>query len=171
MSRGDPLLQPYRVEPVDFHAALADLRAVRDEVFVGEQGVPIEIEHDALDPLCAHVVARLLDGTPIGTARLTPDRHIGRMAVRAPWRGRQPVLLRFHLHPAVAARPANGDTQIVLTLPNGKEWLFLADVPFILAETAHLANPEGPRRSTQIVTALPEGESSISWAFLPAEPG
>ena len=88
MSRGDPLLQPYRVEPVDFHAALADLRAVRDEVFVGEQGVPVEIEHDALDPLCAHVVARLLDGTPIGTARLTPDRHIGRMAVRAPWRGR-----------------------------------------------------------------------------------
>lgn len=88
MSRGDPLLQPFRVEPVDFHAALAELRAVRDEVFVGEQGVPVEIEHDALDPLCAHVVARLLDGTAVGTARLTPDRHIGRMAVRAPWRGR-----------------------------------------------------------------------------------
>ncbi|MDQ0396397.1 heparinase II/III family protein [Labrys monachus] len=89
---------------------------------------------------------------------------------RAPWKGTQPVLLRFHLHPAVAARPANGDTQIVLTLPNGKEWLFLADVPFTLAETAHLANPEGPRRSTQIVTALPPGENTISWAFLPAEP-
>lgn len=88
MSRGDPLLQPFRVEPVEFHAALAELRAVRDEVFVGEQGVPVELEHDALDPLCAHVIARLLDGTPIGTARLTPERHIGRMAVRAPWRGR-----------------------------------------------------------------------------------
>lgn len=88
MSRGDPSLQPFRVEPVDFHAALDDLRTVRDEVFVGEQGVPVEIEHDALDPLCAHVIARLLDGTPVGTARLTPDRHIGRMAVRAPWRGR-----------------------------------------------------------------------------------
>ena len=88
MSRGDPLLQPFRVEPVDFHAALADLRAVRDEVFVSEQGVPVELEHDALDPLCAHVIARLVDGTPIGTARLTPERHIGRMAVRAPWRGR-----------------------------------------------------------------------------------
>lgn len=88
MSRGDPLLQPFRVEPVDFHAALAELRAVRDEVFVGEQSVPVELEHDALDPLCAHVIARLLDGTPVGTARLTPERHIGRMAVRAPWRGR-----------------------------------------------------------------------------------
>ena len=87
MSQGDPLLQPFRVEPADFHAALAELRAVRDEVFVGEQGVPVEVEHDAMDPLCAHVIARLLDGTPIGTARLTPDRHIGRMAVRRQARG------------------------------------------------------------------------------------
>ncbi|RZA19326.1 MAG: GNAT family N-acetyltransferase [Lysobacteraceae bacterium] len=88
MSRSDPSLQPFRVGVVDFHAALGELRAVRDEVFVGEQGVPVELEHDALDPLCTHVIARLLDGTPVGTARLTPDRHIGRMAVRAPWRGR-----------------------------------------------------------------------------------
>ncbi|MDI1253250.1 GNAT family N-acetyltransferase [Thermomonas sp.] len=88
MSQSDPLLQPFRVELVEFQQALAELRAVRDEVFVGEQNVPIELEHDALDPLCIHVIARLLDGTPIGTGRLTPERHIGRMAVRAPWRGR-----------------------------------------------------------------------------------
>jgi predicted GNAT family N-acyltransferase len=88
MSRVDPTLQPFRVQAVDFQSALAELRSVRDEVFVAEQGVPVEIEHDALDPACTHVLARLLDGTPIGTARLTPDRHIGRMAVRAPWRGR-----------------------------------------------------------------------------------
>ena len=87
MNTSDPLQQPFRIEAVDFQAALAELRAVRDEV-VGEQGVPVALEHDALDPLCAHVVARLLDGTPVGTGRLTPDRHIGRMAVRAPWRGR-----------------------------------------------------------------------------------
>ena len=88
MTRDDPSLQPFRVQVVDFQSALAELRGVRDEVFVGEQGVPVEIEHDALDPACTHVLARLLDGTPVGTARLTPDRHIGRMAVRAPWRGR-----------------------------------------------------------------------------------
>ena len=88
MSRDDPTLQPFRVQRVEFDAALAELRAVRDEVFVGEQGVPIALEHDALDPQCAHVLARLLDGTPVGTARLTPDRNIGRMAVRAAWRGR-----------------------------------------------------------------------------------
>lgn len=88
MSRDDPSLQPFRVQRVEFDAALADLRSVRDEVFVGEQGVPVQLEHDDLDPQCAHVLARLLDGTPVGTARLTPDRQIGRMAVRAPWRGR-----------------------------------------------------------------------------------
>lgn len=84
----DPSLQPFRVAVVDFDTALGDLRLVRDEVFVGEQNVPVELEHDALDPLCTHVIARLLDGTPVGAARLTPERHIGRMAVRAPWRGR-----------------------------------------------------------------------------------
>jgi predicted GNAT family N-acyltransferase len=88
VSQADPLLQPFRVESVEFNQALAELRAVRDEVFVGEQHVPIALEHDALDPLSTHVIARLLDGTPVGTGRLTPERHIGRMAVRAPWRGR-----------------------------------------------------------------------------------
>ncbi len=88
MSQADPLLQPFRVELVEFQQALAELRAVRDEVFVDEQHVPVELEHDAVDPLCTHVIARLLDGTPVGTGRLTPERHIGRMAVRAPWRGR-----------------------------------------------------------------------------------
>ena len=68
MSRDDPSLQPFRVQLVEFDAALAELRAVRDEVFVCEQGVPVELEHDALDPHCAHVLARLLDGTPVGTA-------------------------------------------------------------------------------------------------------
>ncbi len=88
MNQADPLLQPFRVELVDFQKALAELRAVRDEVFVSEQNVPVELEHDALDPLSTHVIARLMDGTPIGTGRLTTERHIGRMAVLAPWRGR-----------------------------------------------------------------------------------
>ena len=79
---------PFRVEVVAHAAALPDLRRVRDEVFVAEQGVPAELERDATrDPSCVHVLARLEDGTPIGTGRLTPDRHIGRMAVRKPWRG------------------------------------------------------------------------------------
>lgn len=80
--------QPFRVDPIDYHAGLADLRAIRETVFVQEQNVPIEEEWDALDPSCVHVIARALDGTPIGTGRLTPEHKIGRMAVLPEWRGK-----------------------------------------------------------------------------------
>ena len=37
----------------------------------------------------AHIVGlALADGRPVGTGRLLPDGHIGRMAVQAAWRGR-----------------------------------------------------------------------------------
>lgn len=62
-------------------------RVVRDEVFVGEQGVPVELEHDANDPACLHVLASMADGTAVATGRLLPDGHLGRIAVRRPWRG------------------------------------------------------------------------------------
>lgn len=78
----------FSVEVVDHAAGLADLRSIRDVVFVQEQQVPVEIERDALDPLCTHVLARDASGTPIGTGRLAPDGKIGRMAVLAAWRGR-----------------------------------------------------------------------------------
>ena len=78
----------FSVEPVGYEAALPQLRAVREAVFVREQGVPLELEWDALDPLCHHVIARDAQGQPIGTGRLTPERRIGRMAVLADWRGR-----------------------------------------------------------------------------------
>ncbi|RPE81519.1 GNAT family N-acetyltransferase [Vulcaniibacterium tengchongense] len=80
--------RPFRVEPVEFAAAREALHAVREAVFVREQGVPAGIERDALDPQCRHVLARDADGRPIGTGRLTPQRTIGRMAVLAEWRGR-----------------------------------------------------------------------------------
>jgi predicted GNAT family N-acyltransferase len=78
----------FRVEPVEYDAALPGLRAVREAVFVREQGVPLAMEWDELDPHCRHVLARDAAGQPIGTGRLTRERKIGRMAVRAEWRGR-----------------------------------------------------------------------------------
>jgi len=62
------------------------LRAVREQVFVREQAVPIQLEWDEFDPLCQHVVAEAA-GRAIGTGRLLPDGHIGRMAVLEAWRG------------------------------------------------------------------------------------
>lgn len=79
---------PFRVDPVAYEAGLSDLRSVREAVFVREQGVPLEMEWDELDPLCHHVIARDEAGQPIGTGRLTPDHRIGRMAVLADWRGK-----------------------------------------------------------------------------------
>ncbi len=80
--------QPFRVVPVDYGAALPDLRALRGAVFVGELAMPPGEEQDAIDPQCVHVLARALDGSAIGTGRLTPDRRIGRLAVLREWRGR-----------------------------------------------------------------------------------
>ncbi|MFI5682609.1 GNAT family N-acetyltransferase [Streptomyces sp. NPDC051636] len=44
--------------------------AVRKEVFVGEQGVPEDIEYDAYDAVAVHVLAVREDGVPLGTGRL-----------------------------------------------------------------------------------------------------
>ncbi|MFC5569219.1 GNAT family N-acetyltransferase [Lysobacter yangpyeongensis] len=78
----------FTVQGVDYQTALAQLRTVRETVFVREQGVPLELELDELDPQCHHVLALDAQGEPIGTVRLTPERKIGRMAVLAAWRGR-----------------------------------------------------------------------------------
>lgn len=61
---------------------------IRHEVFVVEQEVPIEIELDGSDPGCRHLLALDPDGRPIGTARMQPGGHIGRIAVLEEWRKR-----------------------------------------------------------------------------------
>ena len=64
-----------------------DATAIRFEVFVDEQKVPAEIELDDMDAVCLHAVAYDEAGKAVGTGRLLPDGHIGRMAVRQPGRG------------------------------------------------------------------------------------
>ena len=72
----------------DYAQGHARLHALRTTVFIEEQQVPAALERDALDPLSFHVMALDADGRLLGTARLTPDRRIGRMAVLATERGR-----------------------------------------------------------------------------------
>ena len=66
-------------------AEMAALRALRMAVFIEEQGVPEELEIDALDALAYHAVA-CVDDAIIGTGRLlvlpSGDALIGRMAVQ-----------------------------------------------------------------------------------------
>ena len=53
-----------------------------------EQGVPLELEWDQMDAQCDHALAYSDDGAAVGTGRLLPDGHIGRMAVLKEWRGK-----------------------------------------------------------------------------------
>ena len=78
----------FHVAPASWEADLADLRTVREQVFLIEQAIPPEDEWDALDGKSHHVLARDRDGRPIGTGRLTPGHMIGRMAVLTGWRGK-----------------------------------------------------------------------------------
>ena len=70
------------------------LSQVRFTVFVREQGVPPEIELDALDAdatRCVHAAAVDDAGAVIATGRLLldpPIPRVGRMAVLKAWRGR-----------------------------------------------------------------------------------
>ena len=77
----------YRVVVGDWQICGKDAALIRHEVFVVEQQVPLEEEMDARDAVCVHAVAYGEDGQAVGTGRLLPDGHIGRMAVRKPHRG------------------------------------------------------------------------------------
>src|SRR5690606_32197026 len=78
---------PFQVVALEPGADQAGPRAVREAVFIQEQGVPPALEIDDQDPRSRHVLARDAAGLPIGTARLTPEGRIGRMAVLREWRG------------------------------------------------------------------------------------
>ncbi len=77
-----------RVAIVQWTEAELGIRAIRETVFMREQGVPEELEWDGVDPACVHVLAWNETGAAVGTARLQPEGKIGRMAVLKEWRGR-----------------------------------------------------------------------------------
>jgi predicted GNAT family N-acyltransferase len=82
-------------------ADVAVAYAIRSEVFVGEQGVPIDLELDDLDATADHFLAYDDAGRPVGAGRLVieppgfegapdssaPVGHLGRLAVLGAARG------------------------------------------------------------------------------------
>jgi predicted GNAT family N-acyltransferase len=80
---------------------VATAYAIRSEVFVGEQGVPPDLELDDLDATADHFVAYDDAGRPVGAGRLViepprfegapdaavPVGHLGRLAVLVAARG------------------------------------------------------------------------------------
>ncbi|NJN47367.1 MAG: GNAT family N-acetyltransferase [Candidatus Competibacteraceae bacterium] len=79
--------QPFTVIVTNWETHAAALYAVRRQVFVEEQQVPEDLEQDDFDPVSQHVLALDQRDRPIGTGRLLPDGHIGRLAVLQSWRG------------------------------------------------------------------------------------
>jgi predicted GNAT family N-acyltransferase len=101
-----------RIELMQWEQARAHATPVRLVVFVEEQRVPAELEMDEKDASCVHAVA-FLDDRAVGTGRLLPDAHIGRMAVLKEFRGQGVggAILRQLMR---AARE-RGDREIVLS--------------------------------------------------------
>ena len=75
------------IQVVRWEEAEPALRVIRTAVFIHEQHVPEAMEWDEFDAISIHLLACNTIGQPVGTARLLPDGHIGRMAVLKEWRG------------------------------------------------------------------------------------
>jgi predicted GNAT family N-acyltransferase len=101
-----------RIELMSWENARAQASAIRLAVFVEEQGVPREIEMDEIDAQCVHALA-FEDGAAVGTGRLLPDGHIGRMAILKPWRGRG--IGSAILHSLIDAARRRGDREVMLS--------------------------------------------------------
>ena len=120
-----------QIELMSWKHAEPSASAIRLAVFVEEQGVPREIEMDEFDPKSLHALA-VRDGEAVGTARLLPDGHIGRMAVLKPWR-RRGIGSRL-LAAMVQAARARGESRVVLS----------AQVHALAFYRAHGFRAEGP---------------------------
>ncbi len=85
---------PFTVSLVSWHDGEPLLRAVREAVFMREQGVTPDLEWDGLDEVCRHALALNTKGDAIGCGRILPPEkdgpaHIGRIAVIKQWRGKK----------------------------------------------------------------------------------
>lgn len=74
------------VEVVSWKSCSHRLLKIRTAVFVEEQGVPEDLEHDHQDEGSIHVILQK-DGVDLATGRLLTDGHIGRVCVLKEFRG------------------------------------------------------------------------------------
>lgn len=102
-----------RIGFLSWNEARAEASRIRGIVFVDEQEVPAEMEMDENDPHCLHALAYAGERMAVGTGRLLPDGHIGRMAVLKEWR-RQGVGGAI-LEGLVAAARERGDREVALS--------------------------------------------------------
>ncbi len=76
--------------------------------------------------------------------------------------------VRFHLHPQVQSSLVQGGTQVLLKLPTGRGWRFIASGGTVsLEDSIYLGNRQDVRRSRQIVISgvLAPAETTVKWAL------
>ena len=79
-----PQRQPYDLQ------SLLDCIVIREQVFISEQHVPIEIEQDGKDSECGHILL-WTEGIPVGTLRFRETEEgikLERIAILKEYRGR-----------------------------------------------------------------------------------
>lgn len=101
----------------DWETQRSGAQPLRLEVFVLEQHVPLDLEWDEMDAVSVHALACTGDGSVVGTGRLLPDGHLGRMAVRRDMRRRgvgSAILLAL-----MGTARRRGDRSVVLSAQIG----------------------------------------------------
>lgn len=107
----------------------------------------IRASHDGYRRAFGIVCERTLELAADGSCLLGRDAFNA-----APRHAGTPFAIRFHLHPEVRTGRADSGRHILLMLPNRETWAFEADGgEIIVEESVYLPEPDGPRRSEQIV--------------------
>ncbi len=154
---------------------------VRTTVFVNEQGIPAEHEWDDWDASSLHCV--VFDGErPVGTGRLLPDGHIGRMAVLAEFRRRG--IGDAVLRTLIDAARARGDSRVELSAQSyvvdfyRRHGFAAVGAPYDEVGIAHqkmqlALSPEARIATTTVserMQDMPDGSSLFVRDWRPAQP-
>lgn len=79
--------QTFYIKQVAWSTYEAELRFIRESVFIKEQSVPEYLEWDGLDVDASHLIAMDIQSHALGCARIVNQNSIGRMAVLREKRG------------------------------------------------------------------------------------
>jgi len=112
----------------DWSSLAEGARAVRLEVFVLEQQIPLALEQDAADAGALHALVRDRQGLPVATGRLLQPSpgvaQIGRLAVRRGLRGGG--LGKVVLKALMTAAAERGDREVMLHAQTSAQCFYTA---------------------------------------------
>jgi predicted GNAT family N-acyltransferase len=97
---------------IDITTDISDCLALRMEVFVKEQNVPVDEEMDDMDDQSVHLIARDSDGVPVGTARVYEAGDIGKIG--------RVCVVKSHRGTGLGARLIEACIQEISTRPHLK---------------------------------------------------